>query len=290
MKIKYYKPYTPSTRHKTSINFFFLSKKAPEKSLISKNHRPKGRNNQGRITVRHKGGGHKKLYRVISLKKTKFNIFGRVVSIEYDPNRNSYISLVYYEDHSIEYMLHVEGLKIGSYIYNCNSNPELHPYKGDDKLIFSPYAAGNTLPLKYIPLGTRINNLEFFPGKGGQLLRSAGCFGKVLAKEQNYVAVRLPSQEIRLFHEKCLATIGKISNSLIYTLKLGKAGRKRWLGIRPTVRGSAMNPIDHPHGGGEGRSPIGKPSPLTPWGKKTLGVKTRKKRKSNYLIIRKRNK
>lgn len=284
MKIKYYKPYTPSVRHKTSINFFTLSKKSPEKSLFLKNNRAKGRNNQGKITIRHRGGGHKKLYRSISLKKTKFNLVGRILSIEYDPNRSSYISLVYYENHTLEYMLHVEDLKIGSYIYAT----KLDPTKTNINL--STFSIGNTMCLKYIPLGTKIHNLEFFPGKGGQLLRSAGCFGKILAKEKDYVAIRLPSQEIRLFHQNCLATIGKISNSLYYTVKLGKAGRKRWLGIRPTVRGSAMNPIDHPHGGGEGRCPIGKPSPLTPWGKKALGVKTRNKQKNNNLIIKRKDK
>nr|YP_010139334.1 ribosomal protein L2 [Poterioochromonas malhamensis]QQK55000.1 ribosomal protein L2 [Poterioochromonas malhamensis] len=284
MKIKYYKPYTPSVRHKTSINFFTLSKKSPEKSLFLKNNRAKGRNNQGKITIRHRGGGHKKLYRSISLKKTKFNLVGRILSIEYDPNRSSYISLVYYENHTLEYMLHVEDLKIGSYIYAT----KLDPTKTNISL--PAFSIGNTMCLKYMPLGTKIHNLEFFPGKGGQLLRSAGCFGKILAKEKDYVAVRLPSQEIRLFHQNCLATIGKISNSLYYTVKLGKAGRKRWLGIRPTVRGSAMNPIDHPHGGGEGRCPIGKPSPLTPWGKKALGVKTRNKKKNNNLIIKRKDK
>lgn len=287
MTIKYYKPYTPSSRHKTSINFFNLSKKAPEKSLTSMRHRSKGRNNQGKITVRHKGGGHKRLYRILNLKKKKFNIVGRIVSVEYDPNRNAHIALIYYEDHTLEYMLHIEGLKIGTYIFTCNSNPEFSLFKEKFNSLYLP---GNTMPLKYIPLGTKISNLELYPGKGAKFLRSAGCFGKILAKEKFYVAIRLPSQEIRLIHQNCLATIGKISNSLFYTIKLGKAGRKRWLGIRPTVRGSAMNPVDHPHGGGEGKCPIGKPSPLTPWGKKALGIKTRNKRKKNLLIIRPKKK
>jgi len=274
MGIKIYKPYTPSTREKSSLDFSNLSKIKPEKSLIISNHRSKGRNNQGRITIRHKGGGHKRRYRLIDFKRNKFNTKGIVASIEYDPNRNANIALINYEDGEKRYILHPENLNIGDSIMSGSL--------GEIKI-------GNALPLSLIPLGTDVHNIELFPGKGGQLVRSAGTSAKILAKENNFVVLRLSSKEIRLFKKECLATIGRISNSDFYNVVLGKAGRKRWLGVRPTVRGAVMNPVDHPHGGGEGRCPIGKPRPLTPWGKPALGVKTRKrKNKSDIFIIRSR--
>ena len=275
MGIKIYKPYTPSTRNRSVLDFSILTKKEPEKSLITSNHRAKGRNNKGRITIRHKGGGHKRRYRLIDFKRNKYDTIGKVVSIEYDPNRNANISLINYEDGEKRYILHPENLKIGDSIFaGKNGNCSI----------------GNALPLENIPLGTDIHNIELFPGKGGQLVRSAGSSAKILAKENNFVIIRLASKEIRLFKKECYATIGKLSNSDFYNVVLGKAGRKRWLGIRPTVRGSVMNPVDHPHGGGEGRCPIGKPRPLTPWGKPALGMKTRKrKNKSDIFIIRSRS-
>ena len=274
MGIKIYKPYTPSTREKSSLDFSILSNIKPEKTLLISNHRSKGRNNQGRITTRHKGGGHKRRYRLIDFKRNKFDIKGTIVSIEYDPNRNANIALVNYEDGEKRYILHPENLKIGDFITSGKS---------------SEIKIGNTLALADIPLGTDVHNIELFPGKGGQLVRSAGTSAKILAKENNFVVLRLSSKEIRLFKKECLATIGRISNSDFYNVVLGKAGRQRWLGIRPTVRGAVMNPVDHPHGGGEGRCPIGKPRPLTPWGKPALGVKTKKKKnKSDIFIIRSR--
>jgi large subunit ribosomal protein L2 len=275
MSIKVYKPYTPSTRNKSSLDFSILSKDKPERSLIVPNHRSKGRNNQGRITIRHRGGGHKRRYRLIDFKRNKYDINGVVSSIQYDPNRNANIALINYEDGEKRYILHPENLLIGSKII-AGKNSEIK--------------VGNSLPLDLIPLGTEVHNIELFPGKGGQLVRAAGTSAKILAKENNFVVLRLSSKEIRLFKKECMATIGKISNSEFYNIALGKAGRKRWLGIRPTVRGAVMNPVDHPHGGGEGRCPIGKPRPMTPWGKPALGVKTRKrKNKSDIFIIRSRS-
>ena len=274
MGIKIYKPYTPGTRNKSVLDFSNLSKKEPEKSLTVSNQRAKGRNNKGRITIRHKGGGHKRLYRLIDFKRSKHNIEGTVSSIEYDPNRNANIALINYLDGEKRYILHPEKLKIGDSIIAGND--------------FSP-EVGNALPLDKIPLGTDVHNIELFPGKGGQLMRAAGTSAKILAKENNFVVLRLSSKEVRLFKKECFATIGKVSNSDVYNVVLGKAGRTRWLGIRPTVRGSVMNPVDHPHGGGEGRCPIGRARPLTPWGKPALGMKTRnKKKKSDLFIIRSR--
>ena len=275
MGIKIYKPYTPTTRNRSVLDFSSLSKTKPEKSLLVANHRAKGRNNQGRITIRHKGGGHKRRYRLIDFKRNLLNIKGTVSSIQYDPNRNCNIALIIYETGEKRYILHPEKLKIGDNIF-----------AGKDQQI----EIGNALPLENIPLGTDIHNVELIPGKGGQLIRAAGTSAKILAKENNFVVLRLSSKEIRLFRKDCFATIGKLSNSDVYNVVLGKAGRKRWLGIRPTVRGSVMNPVDHPHGGGEGRCPIGKPRPLTPWGKPALGVKTRKrKNRSDIFIIRSRS-
>jgi large subunit ribosomal protein L2 len=272
MAIKIYKPYTPSSRNKSGLDFSILSKVEPEKSLTTSNHRAKGRNNKGRITIRHKGGGHKRLYRLIDFKRNKYDVDGKVMSIEYDPNRNAFISLIQYEDGEKRYILHPENLKVGD-IISAGTNSSIN--------------TGNSLPLDKIPLGTDVHNVELFPGKGGQLIRAAGTSAKILAKENDFVVLRLSSKEIRLFKKECTATIGRISNSDFYNVVLGKAGRSRWLGIRPTVRGSVMNPVDHPHGGGEGRCPIGKARPLTPWGKPALGMKTRKgKNKSDMFIIR----
>ena len=272
MAIKIYKPYTPSSRNKSGLDFSVLSKVEPEKSLTTSNHRAKGRNNKGRITIRHKGGGHKRLYRLIDFKRNKYEVNGKVMSIEYDPNRNAFISLIQYEDGEKRYILHPENLKVGD-IISAGTN--------------SSITTGNALPLDKIPLGTDVHNVELFPGKGGQLIRAAGTSAKILAKENDFVVLRLSSKEIRLFKKECTATVGRISNSDFYNVVLGKAGRSRWLGIRPTVRGSVMNPVDHPHGGGEGRCPIGKARPLTPWGKPALGMKTRKgKNKSDMFIIR----
>ncbi len=274
MSIKTYRPYTPSTRAKSTLDFFGLTARRPEKSLLVSNQKACGRNNQGHITTRHKGGGHKQLYRKIDFKRNKYNISGIIRSIEYDPNRSANIALVSYADGEKRYIIHPEGLNIG------------------DTIISSEQAIlqiGNALPLENIAPGTHVHNVELFPGKGGQLIRAAGSFAKILAKDGNFVILRLSSKEIRLFKKECYATIGIVSNFAANNVVLGKAGRKRWLGIRPTVRGSAMNPVDHPHGGGEGKSPIGRPRPLTPWGKPALGFKTRKKAKiSNAFIIRSR--
>ena len=275
MGIKIYKHYTPTSRNKSSLDFSLLTKIKPERSLTVANHRAKGRNNQGRITTRHKGGGHKRCYRLIDFKRNKYDSKGKVISIEYDPNRNANISLISYEDGEKRYILHPENLKVGDSIYSGKN---------------FPIQVGNALPLDSIPLGTEVHNIELFPGKGGQLVRSAGTSAKILAKENNFVVLRLSSKEIRLFKKECFATIGRVSNADFYNVVLGKAGRSRWLGIRPTVRGSVMNPVDHPHGGGEGRCPIGKPRPLTPWGKPALGIKTRqRKNKSDIFIIRSRS-
>ena len=274
MTIKYYKPYTSTTRHKTILDLSFLSKKKPEKKLTKGFSRKAGRNNQGRLTVRHKGGGHKRLYRTIDFKRDKINVFGKVINIEYDPNRTTNIALINYSDGEKRYILHPDTLKIGDTIMS-----------GKD----APLSIGNSLPLEFIPLGTNIHNIELYPGRGGQIIRAAGTSAKILAKDKNLVAIRLSSKEIRLFQKNCYATIGQLGNLDFNKITIGKAGKNRWKGIRPTVRGSAMNPIDHPHGGGEGRSPIGKQHPVTPWGKPALGVKTRQKRKkSDVYILHKR--
>jgi large subunit ribosomal protein L2 len=274
MDIKFYKPYTPSLRNTSTFNFSNLSNKKPEKLLTYSISRSHGRNNQGKITIRHKGGGHKQLYRKIDFKRDKINILGLVNSIQYDPNRNVNIALIHYLDGEKRYILHPELLKIGDYI-NSGKNIEIKP--------------GNTLLLDNIPLGIDIHNLELLPKKGGQIIRAAGTSAKIIAKENNYVIIKLPSKELRIFNKNCSATIGKLSNSSIFRLKIGKAGRNRWLGIRPTVRGSAMNPVDHPHGGGEGKSSIGKPQPRTPWGKIALGLKTRRNKKSDIFILHSRS-
>ena len=274
MSIRLYKSYTPGTRHRALSAFTEITKAKPEKSLIRKNHRKKGRNNRGVITIRHRGGGHKRRYREIDFGRNKYGITGTVTSIEYDPNRNARISLISYSDGEKRYILHPKGLNIGDTILSGAG---------------SPFSIGNTLPLSEIPLGTSIHNLELIPNKGGQLVRAAGTSAKILAKEGDYVTLRLPSKEIRLLRQECFATIGEISNNDAFLVQSGKAGRTRWLGKRPAVRGSVMNPCDHPHGGGEGRAPIGRTRPLTPWGKPALGMKTRKKKKlSDDYILRRR--
>jgi large subunit ribosomal protein L2 len=275
MSIRLYKSYTPGTRNRALSAFTEITKTKPEKSLIRKNHRNKGRNNRGVITIRHRGGGHKKRYRIIDFKRNKYNIEGVVASIEYDPNRNARIALIHYIDGEKRYIIHPKGLSVGNNIFS-----------GSD----SPLNIGNSLPLEKIPLGTSIHNIELIPNRGGQIVRSAGTSAKILAKEGDYVTLRLPSKEIRLIRKECFATIGEVSNNDAFLVQSGKAGRTRWLGKRPTVRGSVMNPCDHPHGGGEGRAPIGRTRPLTPWGKPALGIKTRKRKKlSDAYILRRRS-
>lgn len=274
MTIRFFKTITPGRRHGSALDFGEITSKKPEKKLTTWWFRSKGRNNRGIITSRHRGGGHKKLYREIDFKRNKIDISAKVISIEYDPNRNAQISLLHYGDGEKRYILYPSGLKVGN------------------KIITSLNAAisiGNSLPLRNIPLGTEIHNVELNPGAGGQFVRAAGTTAQIIAKEGIYVTLRLPSGEIRLISQNCWATIGRVGNVDVIHITLGKAGRNRWLGRRPLVRGSAMNPVDHPHGGGEGRGPIGHSQPLSPWGKPALGVKTRKKKKlSKFLILHRR--
>jgi len=274
MSIRLYKSYTPGTRNRALSAFTEITKTKPERNLIQKNHRNKGRNNRGVITIRHRGGGHKRRYRIIDFQRNKYGIEGIVSAIEYDPNRNARIALIYYKDGEKRYILHTKDLNVGDKILSGSG---------------SPLNVGNTLPLSDIPLGTSIHNLELIPKKGGQLVRAGGTSAKILAKEGDYVTLRLPSKEIRLLRKECFATIGEVSNNDAFLVQSGKAGRTRWLGKRPTVRGSVMNPCDHPHGGGEGRAPIGRTRPLTPWGKPALGIKTRQRKKlSDAYILRRR--
>lgn len=274
MAIKIYKPTTPSRRGMTGIDNSDLSKVAPEKSLLESQKKFSGRNNTGRITVRHKGGGNRQKYRIIDFKRNKHDIPAEVLSIEYDPNRSSHIALVRYEDGEKRYIIAPVDLKVGDIVMS-GVNADIKP--------------GNALPFTNIPNGTYIHNIEMYPGKGAQLVRSAGNMAQLMAKEGNYALVRLPSGEIRNVPVNCMASIGQVGNTDFQNINIGKAGRKRHMGIRPTVRGSVMNPVDHPHGGGEGKSPIGKPGPVTPWGKPTLGYKTRAKSKpSDKLIVRRR--
>nr|WLD05860.1 ribosomal protein L2 [Meringosphaera mediterranea] len=275
MAIRIYKPMTPGTRNKSVSSFSEITTSKPEKSLTTSNHRVRGRNNQGRITIRHRGGGHKKLYRIIDFKRNKLNIEGRVATIEYDPNRNARIALINYLDGEKRYILHPQNLAVNDRI-SSGSKSEIQ--------------VGNCLPLDDIPLGLDVHNIELTPGRGGQIVRAAGTSAKILAKEGDYVTLRLPSKEIRLVRKECVATIGVISNSEHSNLRSGKAGRSRWLGKRPTVRGVVMNPCDHAHGGGEGRTPIGRKRPVTAWGKPALGVKTRKRNKSSDIYIVRRRK
>ena len=276
MGIKRFKPYTPSRRQMTVSDFSEITKKTPEKSLVVHIKKTSGRNNQGKITVRHHGGGHKKKYRIIDFKRNKDGINAKVVAIEYDPNRTANIALISYADGVKSYIIAPNGLKVGDVLSN-----------GPDAEI----RIGNALPMRNIPIGSEIHNIEMKPGAGGQLVRAAGNVAQLMAKEGKYATVRLSSGEMRLLPIDCRATIGQVGNIDHELINIGKAGKKRHMGIRPTVRGSVMNPNDHPHGGGEGRAPIGRPAPCTPWGKPALGYKTRKKHKaSNKYIIRGRNK
>nr|YP_009399147.1 ribosomal protein L2 [Taenioma perpusillum]ARW68544.1 ribosomal protein L2 [Taenioma perpusillum] len=274
MAIRLYKAYTPGTRNRTVSTFGEITTNKPEKSLLVKKHSHKGRNNRGVITVRHRGGGHKKKYRIIDFKRNKTNIEGTVTTIEYDPYRNARIALINYIDGEKKYILQPRSLKIGQKII---SGPN------------SPIEVGNSLPLDKIPLGTAVHNIELKPKKGGQIVRAAGTYAQIVAKEGSFVTLKLPSSEVRIINNKCYATIGQVGNIDANNITIGKAGRNRWLGKRPSVRGVVMNPIDHPHGGGEGRSPIGRIHPVTPSGKPALGHKTRKKKKySNKYILRRR--
>lgn len=275
MAVKKYSPTTPARRFMTSLDYSELSKVEPEKSLLEPKSKNGGRNAFGRITVRHQGGGNRQKYRVIDFKRDKDGIKAKVATIEYDPNRTANIALLNYADGEKRYILAPVGLSIGDIV---------------ESGVSSDIKAGNALPLSHIPLGSLIHNIELKPGKGGQLVRSAGNSAQLMAKEGEYAQVRLPSGEVRMIRINCKATIGQIGNIEHENIKIGKAGRKRWMGIRPTVRGVVMNPCDHPHGGGEGKSPIGRPSPVTPWGKPTLGYKTRKKKNSSdKFIVKRRN-
>ena len=275
MAIKKYKPTSPARRFMTVSAFEEITKFEPERSLLEPLKKNAGRNSYGRITVRHRGGGNKQKYRVIDFKRNKFDMPATVIGIEYDPNRSANIALVQYEDGEKRYILAPLGLTDGDVIVS-SAKADIKP--------------GNTLPISAIPVGTLIHNIELSPGKGGQLVRSAGNSAQLMAKEGDYAQVRLPSGEVRMVRLNCLATIGQVGNIDHENISIGKAGRKRHMGIRPTVRGVVMNPNDHPHGGGEGKSPVGMPSPVTPWGKPALGLKTRKKNKmSNKFIVKRRN-
>ena len=276
MGIRAYRPYTPGTRQSTVSDFAEITRSEPEKSLTKFKHRKKGRNNRGVITSRRRGGGHKRLYRVIDFRRDKHDIPAKVAEIEYDPHRNARIALLYYQDGEKRYIIHPNGLSVGSSVMSG---------------VNAPIEIGNALPLKHIPLGTSVHNVELVPGKGAQMARSAGASAQVVAKEGSYVTLKLPSGEVRMVRRDCYATIGQVGNIEDRNLSLGKAGRNRHRGRRPQVRGSVMNPVDHPHGGGEGRAPVGRARPVTPWGKPALGAKTRKRNKqSNALIVRRRRK
>jgi len=275
MGIKKFKPTTPSRRHMTVMSFEEITKTEPEKSLTVSLKSSGGRNAKGRLTVRHKGGGHKRLYRIIDFKRIKDDVPAVVAAIEYDPNRSANIALLHYADGAKTYILAPNNLKVGDKVVSGA--------KADIK-------TGNTLLLKDIPVGSLIHNVELRPGKGGQMVRSAGTVAQLMAKEGSYAHVRLPSGEVRLVHINCRATLGQVGNLDFENQKIGKAGRSRWMGIRPTVRGSVMNPVDHPHGGGEGRAPIGRKYPVSPWGKIAIGGRTRKKKPSDKMVVRKRNK
>ena len=275
MGIKSYNPYTPSRRNMTGSDFSEITKSTPEKSLLASKKKTAGRNNQGKITVRHHGGGNRQKYRLIDFKRNKEGVPAKVIGIEYDPNRTANIALICYADGEKAYILAPQGLTDDMTVMN-GAEAEIR--------------VGNCLPLSAIPVGTQVHNIELYPGKGGQMVRSAGNSAQLMAKEGKYATLRLPSGEMRMVPIVCRATIGVVGNGDHNLINLGKAGRKRHMGIRPTVRGSVMNPNDHPHGGGEGRAPVGRPSPMTPWGKPAMGLKTRKKKKqSNKLIIRRRD-
>ena len=273
MPVKVYKPTTPGRRGMTSHTFEEITKSSPERSLTIRRKKNSGRNVYGRITVRHRGGGHNRRIRIVDFKRDKLNVPAKVAAIEYDPNRTARLALLHYADGEKRYIVAPLGLKVGDTVV-AGENVDIRP--------------GNALPIANIPVGTMIHNIEMQEGKGGQIARSAGAAAQLLAKEGEYAQIRMPSGEIRLIRRTCFATIGQVGNLDHSNIKLGKAGRKRHMGIRPTVRGSAMNPNDHPHGGGEGRSPIGMPSPKTPWGKPTLGYKTRRNKRTSKYIVRRR--
>jgi large subunit ribosomal protein L2 len=275
MPVKVYKPTSAGRRDMTGHSFEEITKSTPEKSLTEALRKKGGRNNSGHVTVRHRGGGHKRRYRVIDFKRNKFDSVAEVIAIEYDPNRTARIALVQYEDNERRYIIAPLGLKVGDRVANGEK---------------SQLRTGDALEIRDIPVGTLIHNIELLPGKGGQLVRSAGSSAQLLAKEGSYAQVRMPSGEVRLINDRCMATIGQVGNTDHGNIKLGKAGRKRWMGIRPTVRGSAMDPASHPHGGGEGRSPIGMPGPKTPWGKPALGKRTRVNKRTDKFIVRRRGK
>jgi len=274
MAVKVYKPTTPSRRNMTGHSFEEITKTTPERSLLVLRKASGGRNVYGRVTVRHRGGGNRRMIRIVDFKRDKLNIPAKVTAIEYDPNRTARLALVTYADGEKRYMIAPIGLKVGDTILNGPA-AEIRP--------------GNSLPISSIPVGTMIHNIELKEGKGGQLVRAAGASAQLLAKEGEFGQIRLPSGEIRMVRRQCYATIGQVGNLDNSNIKLGKAGRKRHMGIRPTVRGSAMTPRDHPHGGGEGRQPVGMPGPKSPWGKPTLGYKTRRNKQSNQYIVRRRN-
>lgn len=275
MGIRSFRPLTPGTRQAAISDFKEITKTEPEKSLTHHKHSKQGRNNRGVVTSRHRGGGHKRLYRMIDFRRDKRDIPATVAAIEYDPNRNARIALLFYKDGEKRYIIAPAGLGVGDTVI-----------AGEN----APFEVGNALPLSRIPLGTEVHNIELVPGRGGQMVRAAGGFAQVVAKEGDYVTIRLPSKEVRMIRRECYATIGKVGNAEARNISLGKAGRTRHRGQRPHVRGSVMNPVDHPHGGGEGRAPIGRSGPMTPWGKPALGRKTRnKKKRSSDLIVRRRN-
>ena len=274
MAMKHFKPYTPSRRNMTVSDFSEVTKKTPEKSLLAKKRKNAGRNSYGRITVRHQGGGNRQKYRIVDFKRDKDNMEATVIGVEYDPNRSANIALIQYEDGEKAYILAPQGLKDGDKVISGES-VDIKP--------------GNCMPINSIPVGTLIHNIELNPKQGGKLVKAAGQSAQLMAKEGKYAHVRLPSGEMRLVLTRCRATIGTVGNTDHENVKLGKAGRTRHMGIRPTVRGSVMNPVDHPHGGGEGRAPVGHAGPMTPWGKPALGYKTRKKnKKSNKMIVKRR--
>ena len=275
MALKVYRPTSPGRRGMTGYTFEEITKTKPEKSLLLPLKKKAGRNSQGKITVRHRGGGAKRKLRIIDFKRDKFGVPGRVAAIEYDPNRSARLALIYYADGEKRYILAPLGLNVGNTV-KAGNDAEIRP--------------GNALPLKFIPSGTQIHNIELQKGRGGQLVRSAGAAAQLMVKEGDYALVRLPSNEVRRIRSECLATIGQIGNVDHQNISIGKAGRNRWLGWRPTVRGSAMNPRDHPHGGGEGRSSIGMPGPKTPWGKPALGYRTHKRKPSDKMIVKRRGK
>jgi large subunit ribosomal protein L2 len=275
MPIKVYKPTSPGRRGMSASTFEEVTQSTPEKSLLRPLKKSAGRNFRGKITVRHRGGGHKRRYRVIDFKRDKSSVPGRVASIEYDPNRSARIALVVYADGEKRYIIAPVGLMVGDVVM-AGAEAEIR--------------VGNAMPISNIPVGTTIHNIELHIGKGGQMVRAAGASAQLLAKEGRYAHIRLPSGEVRLVNVQCMATIGQVGNTDHGNIKLGKAGRKRWLGFRPSVRGSAMDPASHPHGGGEGRTPIGMPGPKSPWGKPTLGYKTRRNKATDKWIVRRRGK